>query len=92
MAKAVLILDMPKSCGECHFARQSNILKGKLYCENPLFYDSDVTEYSACRPEGCPLKALPEKKDTQYSPARNPYITEGYNACLKEILGGGDDE
>ena len=34
--------------------------------------------------------SVQEKKDTKYNPARNPYITQDYNACIDEILGGGE--
>ena len=81
MSKAVLVMDMPKSCDECDFVDEQY-----HYCNIPWF-GKDVSDYVACRHENCPLKPMPEKRDTKYNPTRNPYITEGYNACIDELLG-----
>ncbi len=76
MSKAVLVMDMPKDCYECK-------LQDWLTCRI-----AKKCNTSHSRPDWCPLRELPEKKSTEYNPARNPYITEGYNACIDELLKG----
>lgn len=56
MSKAVLIIDMPKSCDECDF-----IDTQLHYCTIPWF-GKDVSDYVVCRHEECPLKEMPEKQ------------------------------
>lgn len=95
MAKAVLIMDMPESCDMCDFVdneQPPRYGEKTLYCGVPGMGE-DVTDYIACRPEFCPLRKLPEKKET-FTPLEchsNGKWTEGmkagYNACLDKILG-----
>ena len=94
MAKAVLVMDMPESCDMCDFVddEQSPRYGEKtLYCGVPG-NGEDVTDYIACRPEFCPLRELPEKKETVHPQEcyDNSYWTDemkaGFNACLDEIL------
>ena len=87
MAKAILILEeMPKCCADCILGDDD---PSGLYCvpKDEYFDGEDTTE---SRSTWCPLRECPTKKDTKYNPARNPYITQGYNACIDEILGGGE--
>lgn len=92
MSKAILVMDMPRSCDVCEFVKESRC-DGDLYCNNPLSqkYGQCVSDYILCRADGCPLRELPQKKETQYSPTRNPYIVEGYNTCIDEILRGSEE-
>lgn len=88
MAKAVLVMDMPENCADCQLADDD---PGGLYC--PLaddYYDgTDSTEDKA---SWCPLRELPEKKETVHPQEcyDNSYWTDemkaGFNACLDEIL------
>lgn len=82
MAKAMLIMDeMPTICSECKLCGFDGVCHAvHEFCQ----YRFDKKQ------EWCPLREVPQKKDTKYNPARNPYITEGYNACIDEILGGGE--
>lgn len=93
MAKAVLVMDMPESCDMCDFADDTQPPRygeRTLYCNAPGIGD-DVTDYIACRPDWCPLRELPEKKEEL--PNENyefgslgKAFTSGWNACLDEIL------
>lgn len=91
MDKAVLIMDMPESCFGCNF----------MYCDE----ESDTETCQAMetardidliedRPDWCPLRELPEKKDTHTTLEchTNGSWTEGmkagWNACLDAIEGG----
>jgi hypothetical protein len=94
MPKAVLVMDMPESCDMCDFADDTQPPRygeRTLYCNAPGIGD-DVTDYIACRPDWCPLRELPEKKEINHN--KNHYISNfwadakrvGWNACLNEIL------
>lgn len=92
MAKAMLIMDMPNGCDGCPIC-QGIATDGDFVCSirdkdgnEQGFYDG---EYE--RPSYCPLRELPQKKDEPLF-----YLTydegydAGYNACIDEILGGGE--
>ena len=81
MAKAMLIMDMPSNCLECPCLNELDECEAMKY--------EDVGDIGR-KPTWCPLREVPQKKDTKYNPTRNPYITQGYNACIDEILGGGE--
>lgn len=91
MSKAVLVMDMPESCFGCNF----------MYCDE----ESDTETCQAMetardidliedRPDWCPLREPPEKKETTYPQAcyENSYWTDemkaGFNTCLNEMVGG----
>lgn len=79
--KAILILDMPKSCIKCKLG----LMYGSFCAING---DTYVTEGN--KSEECPLKPLPQRKEELYYP-RSEYeiaVNEGYNKCIDEILEG----
>ncbi len=87
MDKAVLIMDMPESCDMCDFVddkQPPRYGEKTLYCGIPGMGE-DVTDYIACRPEFCPLRELPEKKELYLS--INKWYCVGFNDCLDDILG-----
>ena len=99
MAKAMLIMDMPKSCDVCDFVDERY-----QYCSVPWF-GKDVSDYVECRHEHCPLRECPQKKEVKnlnevleikknggdLAKATFESLTNyGYNACIDEILGGGE--
>lgn len=84
MSKAILVVDMPESCDMCSFYEDDD------YCGVPGCGEY-IGDYIACRPNFCPLREVPQKKNTQYSPGRNPYITEGWNSCIDEIMRGSEE-
>ena len=95
MAKAVLVMDdMPESCDMCDFVddmQPPRYGERTLYCSAPGIGE-DVTDYVECRPDWCPLRELPEKKETVHPQEcyENSYCTDemkaGWNACLDRIL------
>ena len=92
MAKAMLIMDMPTKCSKCtlseHYLDDTWGYYDTAYC---FALSEDIPKkFKNERPSNCPLKEAPQKKDTTYHPCRNPYVTEGYNACIDELLGGGE--
>lgn len=88
MAKAVLVMDMPESCGECPFCRGLNECKVKKYLvRDRLFtiFTVDAQIMEGEKPSWCPLRELPEKAN---HPAYcdNGRFDKGWNACLDMIL------
>lgn len=92
MSKAVLVMDMPDTCENC-------TRKYPSYKDDEL-YDCAITGkvipinggHYEDRPKWCPLRELPEKRDTRHPQTcyTNSYWTDemnaGFNSCLDEIL------
>ena len=78
--KAILVIDMPKNCAECKLIHLQGIGEGTC----------NAVEWEE-RPSRCPLRLLPQKKETrygvQYSGLAEEYRKEGWNECLDAILG-----
>lgn len=88
--KSVLVINTPKNCKECDCHLW-------LVC---VPADKDIDEYvdaSKTKPDWCPLKPLPQKKNTSKLQGfgnsqivwtdRIIYQNEGRNACIDELLG-----
>ena len=91
MSKAILVIDMPSSCSKCSICQGIDMC-GEYICSIKDEFDGEQGYYDGeyDRPNYCPLREVPQKKDTTYHPCRNPYVTEGYNACIDELLGGAE--
>lgn len=82
MAKAVLVMDIPECCADCpcsFFERDNPILN--LIC--------GVTQedaYNVGKPDWCPLRELPEKKERRIGEHGERMFRAGFNACLNEIM------
>ena len=78
--KAILVMDMPSSCKECNL-QQFYIctLAGKSVVRTPIDLKS--------KPDWCPLKPIPSKKDKPTKSESVACFNVGYNACIDEILG-----
>lgn len=97
MSKAILVVDMPSSCGECEFCLE--ITENHHCCqrvsddnERCKRVDYDVEFYQYEKPDWCPLKPMPEKKDR--SKVVGDYLRgrcDGYNACIDEIMKGSEE-
>lgn len=93
MAKAVFVMDMPESCSKCKFLYEFQGIK-KCQLMNVLNNGASrlsQNTFTVKRHEKCPLRELPEKKET-VNPQEcytNSYWTDkmkaGFNACLDEI-------
>ena len=83
--KAVLVIDMPKSCRECMF---SVLGEGVGVCS---FYETIV--YLDTPPEDfCPLKPLPEEDDKEeYFCEWSRGYQAGWNDCIGAIVGDEND-
>ena len=83
MAKAVLVMDdMPECCADCccgYFERGSKEL-------NLICGATGEDANNVGKPDWCPLRELPEKKETNYyMNNKGKGIVEGWNACLDAI-------
>ena len=93
MSKAILILDMPKTCEDCQL-RNFNQCYG-LPLDRTIIEEWDGEDVFKKRNHICPLKPLPQKLDANdwHRMFSGKYEIreakgEGYNFCLNEILGG----
>ncbi len=102
MAKVMLIMDMPSSCADCILRASPN--PKEPFCVTNFKNISD-DEYYKQKPDWCPLRKCPQKKETK---TLNEFLEEkqdvkvvanfvaeefmkyGYNTCIDEILGGGE--
>ena len=87
MAKAMLIMDMPKSCAKCDI---SSKVKSKVYVRCPVL-KRVVCKFENFIPNDCPLRKCPKEKDENATLDEIEYYeARGFNSCIDEILGGGE--
>lgn len=85
MAKAILVMDMPERCNDCYAVHMS---QNGLFCRAA----KEHLQPKAERPDWCPLRELPKKKETHtvlelHSNGRwSEGMKAGFNICLGEIL------
>lgn len=86
MSKAVLIMDMPECCGRCQLMDDDAVGGYCNACNDDYI---DIPDTMGGKPDWCPLRELPERKDYSAVSDRNPLKTwgEGFNACLDTITG-----
>lgn len=80
--KAILVIDMPKSCEDCRLADF-----GKCWGSNSYLHLSTKD-----RPKECPLRPMPKKKMPKHGemfPQDMRLVDrwKGYDMCIDEILG-----
>ena len=84
--KAILILDMPKSCDECEYCGYAIIDSHEQEeyryrsCALSKSYIGEIEKTS--RYIGCPLRPMPQYKEM----SKREYEI-GWNDCLDEIMG-----
>lgn len=86
MSKAILVMDMPKSCSECplfcgYYA--------DMHCKGLNNGSIDYPYPKDFRQEWCPLKKVPSKKHhSMYGHVRVETLEDKiWNKCVDEILG-----
>lgn len=83
MSKSVLVIDTPKKCDSCMYVGTFHDFC-RINCR-------DIKDLSA-RPDWCPLKPLPEKKEyivpIDNIESQKDIIAVGWNACINTITGG----
>lgn len=87
--KAILTLDMPYSmCRQCRLFQSITIFHSVTYwCGGKILIIDNPNEIQ----DFCPLKPLPEKKDTFCGSSYDIIENRGYNICIDEILGEEDE-
>lgn len=87
MSKAILVMDMPSSCSKCKFMYEFYGVK-KCHLLNILENGGKAIiptdTLTTGKKECCPLSELPGKKSVY----TNGHYTDGYNACIDELLKG----
>ena len=78
--KAILVLEMPSKCEECNF-HQYGICHAVRKCI------TGTPKELKSKPDWCPLKPIPSKKDKPTKSESVACFNVGYNACIDEILG-----
>ena len=89
--KAILVLDMPKSCTDCPYLGFEKDTKKPacVICEGRFKKDEDIENERSII---CPLRPMP-KKEEKPSKGEDDYndfcigYTRGWNECLDEITG-----
>lgn len=82
MAKAIFVMDMPECCIDCccgyfeRYAKELNLVCGAT--------GEDAN--NVAKPDWCPLRELPEKKERIVGGHGERMFRAGFNACLDEIL------
>ena len=87
MSKSVLVINTPKYCALC-------VLRSGVHHPFCRVNNRDITDLSI-RPDWCPLKPLPEKKEyivpNDNVESQKDIIAVGWNACLREITETSDE-
>lgn len=96
MGKGIVIVDIRETCLDCDFCYE--IDEGTLACctrvhdENSI-YNRRVIDNDYCqdKPDWCPIKPVPEKKELKGDVSNVKNISEesiriGWNECIDEIL------
>lgn len=103
MRKSALVIDTPENCYWCPFSCADGNDTDCGYCElSGCLTDNEVLieeEYfdleSESKPGWCPLKPLPEKKETSkiasgYEAGYAKGYEKGWSDCFGEIAGGAE--
>jgi len=100
MSKSVLIMNTPKGCFACPFHMADFNFNLCLATRNDSIRTISKVSHEgfkklAGRPEWCPLKPLPEKKEyivpIDNVESQKDIIAVGWNACLREITETSDE-
>lgn len=84
MSKSVLVINTPKYCALC-------VLRSGVHHPFCRVNNRDITDLSI-RPDWCPLKPLPEKKEEEYWRSKLSLAwIRGWNTCISKITGGKAD-
>ena len=91
MKKAVLLMNVTEKCLDCNLCVLD--MDGSISCYyNKREICSNVGENNS-RPEWFPLKSLPEEDHEDHYPNELEYgYADGWNDCLREIMGGSNNE
>lgn len=79
MSKSIAIIDTPEGCYlGCPF-KQGDYCVGTLKNVSGHFH-------TRTKPEWCPLRPIPEKKDMEFLDDKSEYYRQGWNACIDSLF------
>lgn len=99
MSKSVFVIDTPETCIDCIFCQEYRTKSREYaYCyvtngdsENDMKLIDCIYGYRQSKPDWCPLKSLPEKKEyivpIDNVELQKDIIAVGWNACINKITG-----
>ena len=91
MRKSVLVMKTPEKCLDCNLCALD--MDGSLSC---YYYKKEICSNvgeNNSRPEWCPLREFPEEDhENHYPDELEDGYTDGWNDCLREIMGGSNNE
>ena len=91
MRKSVLVMKTPEKCLDCNLCALD--MDGSLSC---YYYKKEICSNvgeNNSRPEWCPLRELPEEDHENHYPDEwEDGYADGWNDCLREIMGGSNNE
>lgn len=95
MSKAVLVMDMPERCSDCHYCNHKGYKNPCCALTNYAngYQSMTLEDIYRQRQSWCPLRELPGKDKTieRCNEYADGWIA-GWNACLDAIEGKCDDE
>ena len=89
MNKAILVIDMPKSCNKCPLMYANDVSD---WCSPMANFNGNVNKHTRnnTKPNWCPLNPVPYEQCEGGTWTMGGYIADefsnGWNACLEEIL------
>lgn len=86
MAKGVIVVDVPETCGDCACCQYDGQYDR---CCGVNGEDLMNIDWNGEKPDWCPIKPIPPKQnnDNLYDDFYNGFDV-GWNACIDEILKG----
>ena len=87
MAKAILVMDMPKNCVRCKLKSTVRGIQNVIACCNLVEGMIALEGGFEKRLDGCPLREVPQKKEVSFNHWDRAVFANGYNACIDDILG-----
>ena len=85
MSKAILVMDMPKSCRNCNL----RVIGSYNFCTGADGRKIDQMKIinNDIKPDWCPLREMPQKKEEiVYTSLSGIGEKKGWNACIDAIL------
>ena len=89
MNKAILVIDMPKECGDCPLMCWDDMEGTEIHPKKWIGCWLNKRETNGKKPKWCPLKEAPTWL-LSIKPEADEYV-QGWNDCLDEILGDEDE-
>ena len=100
--KAILVVEMPKDCGDCKMIDCVNYDNTRARCKAMVYSKNEYSKYIGIndKPEWCPLKPIPKHYPSTSNPQRieclkklgmtekeQYYYELGHDDCIDELLG-----